>query len=181
MVSETGSKPGRGARRTAALVVFSRAVPREVRGYVAGILEQSGLDVIGAEDEDEAIAVARKRRFAVAILDVELEGLRRFLAHGPRIRRVIVSPFALLERCTSLIRDELTSQVARLAVDTPLDATAVRESSEDDLRRARIAFENAHVRRVLERHGGDKARAAKALGIDISSLYRRLSQIERER
>jgi DNA-binding NtrC family response regulator len=139
MVSETGSKPGRGARRTAALVVLSRAVPREVRGSLAGILEQS-----------------------------------------PRIGRVIVTPFALVERCTSLIRDELASAVVRLAVDAPQEATTARES-EDDLRRARLAFENAHVRRVLERHGGDKARAAQALGIDISSLYRRLQQIERER
>jgi DNA-binding NtrC family response regulator len=165
----------------AALVVLSPSVPRDVRGHLADLLAQNGLEVVSASGEDDAIARAKERRFAVAVLDLGVEGLQRFLAHGPRVRRVIVTPFALLERCTSLIRDELTSSVARLAVDAPRDAgaPAAAESPEDDLRRARIAFENAHVRRVLERHGGDKTRAARALGIDISSLYRRLNQIER--
>jgi DNA-binding NtrC family response regulator len=46
----------------------------------------------------------------------------------------------------------------------------------DDLRQARAAFERAHVRRVLEKYGDDKARAAEALGIDLSSLYRKLGR-----
>ncbi|MCW8139211.1 MAG: hypothetical protein KIT58_09950, partial [Planctomycetota bacterium] len=46
----------------------------------------------------------------------------------------------------------------------------------EDLRAARAAFERAHIRRVLERHGGNKPRAAEALGIDLSSLYRKLER-----
>ncbi len=44
----------------------------------------------------------------------------------------------------------------------------------DDLRAARRAFEVQHVRAVLRRYGGDKRRAAEALGIDLSSVYRHL-------
>src|SRR5581483_4906733 len=48
----------------------------------------------------------------------------------------------------------------------------------DDLRAARGAFERAHVRRVLDKYGQDKVRAAQALGIDLSSLYRKLGKGE---
>ena len=50
------------------------------------------------------------------------------------------------------------------------------ESAEvvDDLRVARAAFERRHVRRVLDKCSGDKQRASEALGIDLSSLYRKL-------
>ncbi|MBI1849385.1 MAG: sigma-54-dependent Fis family transcriptional regulator [Planctomycetes bacterium] len=48
--------------------------------------------------------------------------------------------------------------------------------AEDDLKAARKHFESAHVRRVIEKYGGDKQQAARALGIDLSSLYRKLQE-----
>jgi len=45
----------------------------------------------------------------------------------------------------------------------------------DDLKLARHSFEREHILRVLGKCGGNKERAAKALGIDLSSLYRKLS------
>jgi transcriptional regulator with PAS, ATPase and Fis domain len=52
---------------------------------------------------------------------------------------------------------------------------APQTNATDDLKEARGAFEREHIRRVLEKWGGNKERAARALGIDLSSLYRKLS------
>ncbi|MEM6326344.1 MAG: sigma-54 dependent transcriptional regulator [Bacteroidota bacterium] len=48
------------------------------------------------------------------------------------------------------------------------------EARVEDLRLAREAFERAHIDRVLASHGGRVREAAEALGIDRSSLWRRL-------
>lgn len=61
--------------------------------------------------------------------------------------------------------------------DLPPEIALSTESTRpgpDDLRAARRAFERAHVAAVLRKHGGDKSAAARALGIDLSSLYRKL-------
>ena len=47
-------------------------------------------------------------------------------------------------------------------------------STEDDLKAARRAFERAHILSVIAKYGGEKRPAAEALGIDLSSLYRKL-------
>jgi DNA-binding NtrC family response regulator len=60
--------------------------------------------------------------------------------------------------------------------DLPGFLTDSKLSLEDDLKTARSAFERAHVRRVLDKCGGDKRRAAELLGIDLSSLYRKLEE-----
>jgi DNA-binding NtrC family response regulator len=44
----------------------------------------------------------------------------------------------------------------------------------NDLKKAREAFELAHIRDVLDEFKGDKQKASDALGINISSLYRKL-------
>jgi len=54
------------------------------------------------------------------------------------------------------------------------DEPAVAAS--DSLKLARREFERRHIRRVIERHQGDKRLAAEALGIDLSSLYRKLDE-----
>lgn len=47
----------------------------------------------------------------------------------------------------------------------------------DDLRRAVAAFEDQHVLRVLRETGGHREEAARRLGIDPSTLYRRLKEL----
>ncbi|HKB15304.1 MAG TPA: helix-turn-helix domain-containing protein, partial [Planctomycetota bacterium] len=43
-----------------------------------------------------------------------------------------------------------------------------------NLREATAEFERTHILRVIERSGGNKRKAAKALGVGVTSLYRKL-------
>ena len=43
-----------------------------------------------------------------------------------------------------------------------------------DLRTATAAFERAHILRVIDDCGGNKRRAARLLGLGVTSLYRKL-------
>ncbi len=77
----------------------------------------------------------------------------------------------VLERAV-ILSDEATIGVK----DLPgLLQAAADEPAPDDLKAARTAFERAHIQRVLKRYHGDKHEAARALGIDVSSLYRKLA------
>jgi len=48
----------------------------------------------------------------------------------------------------------------------------------DHLGQAMRAFEREHIRRVLTKFGGNKGQAAKALGIGLSSLYRKIDELD---
>jgi DNA-binding NtrC family response regulator len=60
--------------------------------------------------------------------------------------------------------------------DFPSDLAALVDAVDDteDLRLATAQFERHHIRRVLDRCGGDKREAARRLGLALSSLYRKL-------
>jgi DNA-binding NtrC family response regulator len=77
----------------------------------------------------------------------------------------------VLERAL-ILNDGGTIQLA----DFPGFLVTSKPSLEDDLKSARQAFERAHILRVLEKCTGDKRRAAELLGIDLSSLYRKLDE-----
>jgi DNA-binding NtrC family response regulator len=63
--------------------------------------------------------------------------------------------------------------------DLPGFLTDSRTAVEDDLKSARQSFERAHVVRIIRKCDGDKRRAAELLGIDLSSLYRKLEEPDR--
>ncbi|MEW6298422.1 MAG: sigma-54 dependent transcriptional regulator [Thermodesulfobacteriota bacterium] len=48
----------------------------------------------------------------------------------------------------------------------------------DTLKGALQAYEKSHIEHVLKRLGGDKKRAAEALGVSLSSLYRKLDELD---
>jgi DNA-binding NtrC family response regulator len=56
------------------------------------------------------------------------------------------------------------------------DEGSAPATDSDDLRSALDRFERAHIRRVLDRSGGDKREAARRLGLGLSSLYRKLDE-----
>ena len=51
---------------------------------------------------------------------------------------------------------------------------AYQEAQQVNLREATAEFERAHIMRIIERCGGNKRKAAKLLGLGVTSLYRKL-------
>jgi len=47
----------------------------------------------------------------------------------------------------------------------------------DDLRDALRAYEKIHIETLLRRLGNDKRQAAEALGLSLSSLYRKMNEL----
>jgi len=56
--------------------------------------------------------------------------------------------------------------------------TMLMASLSDNLKEAVLAYEKSHIERVLKRMEGDKKGAAEALGVSLSSLYRKLEDLE---
>ena len=56
--------------------------------------------------------------------------------------------------------------------------TTLMASLSDNLKEAVLAYEKSHIERVLKRMEGDKKGAAEALGVSLSSLYRKLEDLE---
>ena len=80
----------------------------------------------------------------------------------------------------ALERAAILAEGSTLTVnDFPSDLVALPQGANgddnpDDLRAALDRFERQHIRRVLERCGGDKKEAARRLNLGLSSLYRKL-------
>jgi transcriptional regulator with PAS, ATPase and Fis domain len=86
-------------------------------------------------------------------------------------------PGNVRELANVLERGLILADGPRIGIDElPGILTQGAAPAEDDLKTARKHFEAAHVRRVIEKYGGDKQQAARALGIDLSSLYRKLQE-----
>jgi DNA-binding NtrC family response regulator len=80
----------------------------------------------------------------------------------------------VLERAILLSDDEwigVDDLPSELAGDGNVDAPA------DDLRSAVRAYEREHIRQVLEKSHGSREEASRRLGIDASTLYRRMKEL----
>ena len=62
--------------------------------------------------------------------------------------------------------------------DLPFAATDTPSHDDEDLRETMRQFERQHIIFSLRRHGFDKAETAKHLGIGVSSLYRKLDELD---
>jgi DNA-binding NtrC family response regulator len=80
----------------------------------------------------------------------------------------------VLERAMLLAEDE-----SLRVEDLPLDLRGTRSGQDesDDLRRSVSAYEAIHIRRVLAETGGNREEASRRMGIDPSTLYRRLKEL----
>ncbi|MBL1218541.1 MAG: sigma-54-dependent Fis family transcriptional regulator [Planctomycetes bacterium] len=61
--------------------------------------------------------------------------------------------------------------------DLPFDTGELSDDVSEDLKDALRQFERQHIMSSLKRHNNDKAETAKYLGIGVSSLYRKLEEL----
>lgn len=108
-------------------------------------------------------------------LGVSLEAMRRLRAyHWPGNVRELINA---IERAAALAEhDVLTAEDFSLARQAATTDTLLDGAAREDLSLA--ALEHAYIRRVLDKTGGHKAKAAKILGLDRRTLYRKVAELE---
>ncbi|HEX5052989.1 MAG TPA: sigma-54 dependent transcriptional regulator [Planctomycetota bacterium] len=110
------------------------------------------------------------REFGRPVHGVAPEALRLLAGHDWRgnVRELSNA----IERAVIFANGE---QIGALDLPEPVQAAAPRDpESAVDLRLAVADFERAHILRVIEQCDGNKRRAAKLLGLGVTSLYRKL-------
>ncbi|MCH7558534.1 MAG: sigma-54-dependent Fis family transcriptional regulator [Planctomycetes bacterium] len=105
-------------------------------------------------------------------LGVDNEVIRRLMAYSwpgnvRELRNVI-------ERAMILSQGDYIT-----LVELPAQITSVSQFSEysDDLRAAMATYEREHIRRVLLSSGGNREKTARRLGINPSTLYRKMTEL----
>lgn len=132
----------------------------------------------------------RDRRSDIPLLVEHLLG-RLSRRMGPRppgvtnaaIRALMSAPWRgnvrelenVLERAI-LLTDDAHIDVEDLPGE--FSGVATTNSNSDDLRTAVRAYEREHIRQVLVTTGGNREEASRRLGIDPSTLYRRMKELE---
>ncbi len=81
----------------------------------------------------------------------------------------------VLERAVLLADSE---QIDLCNLPREFSGAECEEHTPDDLRTAVRAYEREHIRQVLVVAGGNREQAARRLGIDASTLYRRMKELE---
>ncbi len=81
----------------------------------------------------------------------------------------------VLERAVLLADSE---QIDICNLPREFSGAECEEQTPDDLRAAVRAYEREHIRQVLLVAGGNREQAARRLGIDASTLYRRMKELE---
>jgi len=125
------------------------------------------------EDIPDLIAVLLDRHARV-------QGRRVDGLDNAAIRRLCAAPWKgnIRELGNALERAVILGEGPTLNIaDFPAELVAdpgPDDPTGDDLRAALDHFERRHIRRVLDRSGGDKREAARRLGLGLSSLYRKL-------
>lgn len=86
-------------------------------------------------------------------------------------------PGNVRELANVLERAVIMAEGPRISLaELPGLASEAQPATSEDLKNALRQLELSHIRHVIEKHGGDKRRAADALGISLSSLYRKLEE-----
>lgn len=123
---------------------------------------------------DQVLHVIGKRS-GQGPLGISLEAMRRLRTHHwPGNVRELINA---IERAAALAEhDILTIEDLTLTGPTVPSHAFVDAAAQDDLSLAEL--ELAYIRRILARTGGHKAKAAKILGLDRRTLYRKVAELE---
>lgn len=89
-------------------------------------------------------------------------------------------PGNIRELAHVLARAVLLSEGEEIPESLILSALKIRPRLQDETFLSLQELERRHITRVLNAVGGDKRRAAQILGIDLSTLYRKLRRYQRE-
>ncbi|MEZ4391773.1 MAG: sigma-54 dependent transcriptional regulator [Polyangiales bacterium] len=129
-------------------------------------------DLVALVDQLLARLTAREER---RVLGVSEEAMR-WIASQPwpgNVRELAntLERAVMLSDHDVLVLDDFAHPPGAIAASSSLDALLEREPSLRDL-------ERAYIRRVLEKTGGNKGRAAKILGLDRRTLYRKAAELK---
>jgi DNA-binding NtrC family response regulator len=124
---------------------------------------------------DQVIHRIAERCGEGAPLGVSLEAMRLLRSHDwPGNVRELINA---IERAAALSdHDVLTADDFMLARQGLTDESFLMVAGQQELSLAEL--EQVYIRRILDKTGGHKARAAKILGLDRRTLYRKVAELE---
>lgn len=151
-------------------------------------LERRGFSVTAANTADQALAAARDREFAKAILDLKLtesSGLHllpELLAVQPEMQIVMLTGYSSIATAVEAIKQGAHNYLCKPAdVDEILaaftDSGHVEEGAPEPLTPPSVdRLEWEHIQRVLQEHDGNISATARALGMHRRTLQRKLNK-----
>jgi DNA-binding NtrC family response regulator len=168
-------------------VAMCRMLEEALRGH--------GLGVLAFVDPVAALDALRRQPADVVVTDLNMRGMdgltlcRRVLEARPEVPVLVITAFGSMEAAIGAIRagardfvtkpfdvDELLVTVDRLLNEAHGGDGPRAGVPGDDGRLSMDEVERRHILRVLEYTGGSKTRAARILGFDRTTLYRKLDR-----
>jgi DNA-binding NtrC family response regulator len=177
------------------------------RETVATFLREEGIAVTAVSSGADALLAIAKHSYPVAILDIlmpQMDGislLREIKKIRPATNVIMITAGGTaqiaaeatrLGACDYLIKPVQFEQILNkikhylpaenfsIEIPAPQDAQKIENRGLDteNLREATREFERKYITNVLEKCHFDKARTAKVLGVGLSSLYRKIEELD---
>ena len=154
---------------------------------LAKSLAAQGLEVLSAASGADALALARGRTFAAAVLDLKLAGetslalIPQLKALNPEMRILMLTGYASIQTAVEAIKLGATNYLPKPATVAEILAALQNEAGNPDLAAAeqplsveRLEWE--HIQRVLAEHDGNISATARALNMHRRTLQRKLGK-----